>query len=206
MRARPIGLTILDDEAMDLLRVAARDQDDPVEQRAFACAAAQVDAVDLLPWVLEIVDAPGLARKYRDHDDTFGPYEESVRAAVLQAIGYLARLGHPNSAFVDRAVLTLRRFTSDEDRSTAVGAITGLGYLGDWKAVLRALGPGEPWLHEVAQNLWPHWVPTEEHESATRWITCRLRDEPELHPNVRSTLQQVKDTNERQLGRHVPCD
>jgi hypothetical protein len=206
-RALPVEPVRLDDEVMALLNVAAVDYDDPSDQRDFACAAAEVAAVGLLPWLLDIVDAPGLAETFTNYDDTFVPYQESDRAAVLEAIGYLARrLGQPDSAIVDRATLTLRRFTGDEDRSTAVGAVTGLGYLGDWKVVLRALGPGEPWLHVVAQNVCQHWVPAEDLESATRWITCRLRDEPELHPDVRSTLERVKESNERQLGHHVPCE
>jgi hypothetical protein len=206
-RALPIDPIELDDEAIELLGRAAREEDDPMGQQQFAGAVAKVGAIGLLPWLLEIVDRPELAATSMQHDDTFAARERSARALVLLAIGCLARrVDQPDSAVVDKAAQTLRRFAGDEDRSTAVDAVTGLAYLGEWKTVLSALGPGEPWLHEVAANVCQHWVPGADLERVTRWITCRLRDEPGLDPAARSTLQRVKEANERRLGHVVPCE
>ncbi len=43
----------------------------------------------------------------------------------------------------------------------------------------------------------------EQREAAARWVARRLRDEPGLAPQVRSTLLRVKDVLEGQIGRHV---
>lgn len=203
----PVPTRRLDPQAMERLTVAAHGEREPARQRIIACAAAGVDAFDLLPWLLELVEAPELSAWNHDVDSHYGDVEESCRAMVLRATGYLARRANqPHGSIAERAELTLRHFSEAEDRSTVVGAVTGLAYLGDWKAVLRTLGPGEPWLREVAQNVFRRWVPFADLKGATRWIACRLRDDPDLHPDVRSSLELIKDENERQLGHHVTCD
>jgi hypothetical protein len=102
----------------------------------------------------------------------------------------------------------------DDDRSIVVGVTTGLGYIGEWQPILIHLGPEEPWMHEAAKNVFRHWVPTplsdasEEKQlsQAAAWIARRLRDRSDLSPQVRSTLEQIKDELEIRLGRHIRID
>ena len=94
-------------------------------------------------------------------------------------------------------------------RSIIVGLLTALGYLGDWEPILTQLGPGEPWLHDAARNVFEHWVPGPlaedpdgERQRAAEWITQRLR-RPDLPAEVRSTLHQIKADLEQELGHHI---
>ena len=99
----------------------------------------------------------------------------------------------------------------DEERSIVVGLCTGLGYLGEWEPLLTHLGPGEPWMHKAAENVFEHWVPTPldgapeqaQREAAARWIVRRLSTDHTLAPEVRSTLEGIKDKLETKLGRHI---
>ena len=98
------------------------------------------------------------------------------------------------------------------DRSIIIGLVTGLGYLGDWQPILEQLGPGEPWLHEAAKNVFAHWVPgplakspDQERERAAVWIAHRLH-RGGLSPEVRSTLQEILADLEQKLGRHIRPD
>jgi len=77
-----------------------------------------------------------------------------------------------------------------EHRSIVVGCTTALGYLGEWEPILTHLGPGEPWMHDAAGNVFEHWVSKDlsERERAARWIAHRLRTHRDLAPEVRSTL------------------
>ena len=97
-----------------------------------------------------------------------------------------------------------------EHRSIVAGLTTALGYLGDWEPILTHLSPGEPWLHRAGVNVFDKWVPgplaaepANEQERAARWILRRLRDNPNLPAQVRSTLNQIKDRLEIKLGRHI---
>ncbi len=97
-------------------------------------------------------------------------------------------------------------------RSIAVGLVTALGYLGDWEPILTQLGPGEPWLHKAARNVFEHWVPGPlaenpdgERQRAAEWITQRLR-RADLPAEVRSTLNQIKADLEQKLGHHIWLD
>ena len=95
------------------------------------------------------------------------------------------------------------------DRSIIAGLVTALGYLGDWEPILCQLGPGEPWLHKAARNVFEHWVPGPlaekpdgERQRAAEWITQRLK-RADLNAEVRSTLNEIKADLEQGLGRHI---
>ncbi|HEX9131365.1 MAG TPA: hypothetical protein VF844_03640 [Ktedonobacteraceae bacterium] len=69
-------------------------------------------------------------------------------------------------------------------------------------------------MHDTAQNVFEYWVPTslndasakKQQEEAVIWIARRLRDHSDLAPQVRSTLERIKDSLETQLGRHIQAD
>lgn len=83
---------------------------------------------------------------------------------------------------------------------------TALGYLGRWEPLLQHLGPGEPWMHAAAHNVFWHWIPNppegaSERERAPAWIQARLTD-PNLTPAVRDTLGQLRETLAQSLGHY----
>jgi hypothetical protein len=69
-------------------------------------------------------------------------------------------------------------------------------------------------MHKAAQNVFEYWVPTplndasakKQQEEAAIWIARRLRDHSDLAPQVRSTMERIKDGLETKLGRHVQAD
>ena len=146
-------------------------------------------------------------------DSEFGTFLESALADALRAIGYLSRClladGRPEeaTAAIDCLHQHLSRLPEAQHRSIVVGWTTALGYLGEWEPLLSHLGPGEPWMHQAAHNIFANWVSAdlEERERAARWIARRLR-QPELVPEVRSTLGKLLETLERQIGRHLGDD
>jgi Ternary complex associated domain 9 len=99
----------------------------------------------------------------------------------------------------------------NEERSIIVGLTTGLGYLGGWEPILTHLGSGEPWMHQAAMNVFSYWFPSplkiasaeKQHEEAVIWIIRRLQNRSDLAPQVRSTLEQIKERLEWRLGRYV---
>lgn len=210
--------TKLDDASMQQLRKMAEEEKELIWQYKFALASIEVHAFDLLPCVIKVASTSEIS----DNQDNlyhlrFGRITEPCLSNILRAIGYLARLlldekrGEEAAPGVAHLRERYAAVAPDENRSVVVGLTTGLGYLGDWDPILTHLGPGEPWMHEAAFNIFKHWFPTpldkasseEQLEKAARWIARRLRDFPFLPPEVRSTLERCKDTLETKLGRHV---
>jgi hypothetical protein len=152
-------------------------------------------------------------------DDTYGVIEKSSISYHLPCIGYLARslLDQGNNAEGQAGVDYLRRRlqaqTPDTNRDASFALATGLGLLGEWEPILTHLGPGEPWVHDTAQNVFRHWVPgplaedpQSEAERAACWIARRLWFRGDLAPDVRSTLETILDSLERTLGRRIARD
>lgn len=185
-------------------------------QHVFSRAAVKVEATGLVPWLLKLADSPGMNEGVTIYHSKYGRIEERFVADVLRAIGYMARMLFisDRAAQAQEAVSYLcQRHASvkpDEERCTVVGLATGLGYLGEWEPILTHLGPGEPWMHDAAVNVFENWVPSplagdpeKERERAAHWVIRRLRDDPSLPAEVRSTLTRIKDRLEGKLGRHV---
>lgn len=196
----------------------AQSTDDAKWQQRFAGAAVEVQTVAMLPWLLLISANLGTDEaKQKFYSNRFGTFEERYLAMVLRSIGYLVRVA-VDEKHVDEGKQGLRflrqRYATlapDEDRSVVVGLTTGLGYVGDWEPILTHLGAEEPWMHEAAINVCKHWVPTPldsspddvQRERVARWIVHRLHDRQDLPPQVRSSLERIKDDLEGRLGRHI---
>jgi hypothetical protein len=165
--------------------------------------AAGLDAVELLD---AAIDLRPPAEPCDAFDDEFGLYRTSDQARVVRATGYLARLlmNAGREAEADEYVMRLRELLrQSSERTLVVAAVTALGYLGDWPIVLAHLGPGEPWLHQAARNVFTHWVPEAEREAALRRIGGPLDTAPHLHPEARSTLLEIVESLELRAGRDV---
>ena len=146
----------------------------------------------------------------------YGPIIERRTADVIRSIGCLTRRlldterpaeAEASITYLDQKYASLR---PDEDRSIVVGLTTALGFLGDWEPILTHLGAGEPWMHVAARNVFEKWMPGPlvrepegERERAVRWINLRLRANPDLPTEVRSTLSRIKDSLESWIGRHI---
>jgi hypothetical protein len=228
---RPIELSR---GAQERLRELAEAEQDGLWQLRFGSAAVACHAATLVGWLVKTADSPEVAeRRTETFHGTYGLIAERYLASFLRAIGYLTRLllDEKRSAEAQRGVEALRQrkdvwlsaaerpvagnqaagasAAAPVDRSIVVGLISGLGYLGDWEPILTQLGPGEPWLHEAARNVFAYWVPgplaedrEAEPQQAAEWITHRLA-RPDLPHEVRSTLQQIKADLEQKLGHHI---
>jgi len=212
--------TEVTDTARHRLTRLAEAERDPDWQWRFASASVATQAVDLLPWLVRVAQDPALVRQtHTVRHYRFGRSEEVAVADFLRSIGCLARLllDEKRGQEAEKGVRALRErlaaLRPNDHRSLVVGLTTGLGYLGDWEPILEHLGPGEPWMHLAARNVFEHWVPGPlaaepegEKLRAARWIARRLRDRPGLDPKIRSTLQQIHEKLENDLGRHVPAE
>jgi hypothetical protein len=203
------------EESLERFRKIAEQESELEWQFRIALASTELQATGLLPKLLTWANRPELASlECKISHSQFGQYYERRIAAVLRAIGYLARLlldsDHPADATDAVAFLHARATTlaDAEDRSIVVGCTTALGYLGEWEPILTHLGPGEPWMDEAADNVFKHWVSKDltERERAARWIARRLRTHHDLEPEVRSTLGTLLERLEREIGRHVGAE
>jgi hypothetical protein len=200
------------EESLGRFREIAAQENEPDWQSVIARASAKLQATRLLPQLLAWAHRPALAGSEETiYDARFGLLYERHLVVVLRAIGYLTRLlldsDHPADAATAVAFLHAPATTlaSAEHRSIVVGCTTALGYLGEWEPILTHLGPGEPWMHEAARNVFAYWVSKDlsERERAAHWIARRLRTHRDLAPEVRSTLGQLLERLEREIGRHV---
>jgi hypothetical protein len=206
--------TKLDEASRKHFLEIASAENNVVDQHLIARAAVSLQTTDLLPQFVEWANSSRLAILTDTvYDAYFGVSTQSLLSDVLRAIGCLSRLLHENDRPDDAedaiALLNARAadLPQEEDRSLVAGLTTALGYLGEWEPLLTYLGPGEPWMHEASHNVFRYWVPKPpdglgERERAARWIVRRL-DRDELAPEVRSTLGQLLDRLEREIGYHV---
>jgi len=214
--AAPVSAPLrIAEESLVRFREIAEQETQAAWQRRIARASAKLWATGLLPQLLSWANRSELASSGEViYDSRFGQCRERHLAAVLRAIGYLARLlrdsDHPADAADAIALLHARAATlaEAEDRSVIGGCTTALGYLGEWEPILTHLGPGEPWMHTAAHNVVRHWLPKDhrERERAARWIARRLRTHRDLAPEVRSTLGKLLERLEREIGRHVGAE
>ncbi len=210
--ARPVLPIEITEESQVRFREISAQENELIWQIRIVRASAKLWATGLLPQLLIWAEQSELASSERtSHSYKFGLHRERYLAYILPAIGYLARQlldgDHAADAADAVALLHARAATlaSAEHRSIVVGCTTALGYLGEWEPILTSLGPGEPWMHEAAHNVFEHWVSrdTSERERAARWIAGRLRHHRGLAPEVRSTLGQLLERLEEEIGRHV---
>jgi hypothetical protein len=214
---------------------------DPDWRLRFARAAVKAGVVSLLPWLARAADLPETAeRQLAIYHSAHGRIVERHLAFFLRAIGFLtrqllndnqlaaaqpgiealekrrpllaSRTAFPGRPESDSPGLEAHRPDDVPDRSIIIGLVTGLGYLGDWQPLLEQLGPGEPWLHRAAKNVFNYWVPgplakspDQERERAAVWIAHRLH-RGGLSPQVRSTLQEILARLEQNLGHHIRPD
>lgn len=212
--AEPVYPIKLTEESLGRLREIAAREIEPRWQNEIATASAKLHATWLLPQLLTWAHEPKLASLGETYySSVFGQICERYLADVLRAMGYLARLLHDSDHGADAAAavaLLLARASTlaGAERSIVAGCTTALGYLGEWEPILTYLGPGEPWLHRAAHNVFEYWVSRDpsERERAARWIAGRLRNHRDLAPEVRSTLGQLLDQLEGEIGRHVGAE
>lgn len=131
----------------------------------------------------------------------------TIRKAAVDAIADLRQR---------YAELKRQLAAGEESHHSIIHSLTvALGYLGEWEPILTHLGPGEPWQHQAAKNVFEHWVPGTaevisprdpegEPERAAQWIAHRLNDcDRDLSPEVRNTYAEILEKLEEKLGRHV---
>lgn len=211
----------LDNTALQQLLDLAEAEQDLYWQSLFAGASVKVQAVNLLPWLIDTaLEVEKTGSQITSYSSLYGTITELDVDKMMQAIGYLARVlldkkqadeARPAVAFLRERYAAL---TQDDERYILVSLTTGLGYIGDWQPILTQLGSEEPWMHDAAKNVFQHWVPTPlssasdatQLEDAAIWITRRLRDNADLSPQARSTLEHIKEQLETKLGRHIPID
>lgn len=153
----------------------------------------------------------------------YGAIQQRCDVPIIRAIGLVAR--RDVAELPDEAVNALRflrrkyeqppshdglHFNPSLPIRTYRGAVAGaLACCGDWEPLLAELGSGEPWLHELARaclaDLRGPFIVNQalEADRAARWITNRLRCEPKLPREVRSTLTFIKANLEERLGRRL---
>ena len=214
---------------------------DPTWRLRFARAAVTAGVVSLLPWLARTADLPETTKhECLTWHWVHGSIVERDLASFLRSIGFLtrqllndnqlaaaqpgiealekrrpllaSRTAFPGRPESDSPGLEAHRADDVPDRSIIIGLVTGLGYLGDWQPLLEQLGPGEPWLHQAAKNVFANWVPgplakppDQERECAAVWIANRLH-RGGLSPEVRSTLQEILADLEQNLGHHIRPD
>jgi hypothetical protein len=139
----------------------------------------------------------------------YGLVEIAPAADALAALGYLGRLGPGAASGVHRL---LREFdTSGRHPSVATGRLIGLGYLGDWQPVLHALGSADPRMPAIARHAVEFWVPGPrtpdgygDPAAVAGWIAGLLAG-PDLAPEVRSVLLELKRSAEERAGALTPA-
>jgi hypothetical protein len=213
--AEPPGSPIeLNKRSLESLLGIAKFENDLFWQRKIAVMAVKTGITALLPQLLVWARQPMLAGEGETiSHNMYGPIHERCLSGVLRAIGFLARrlLDSDQPAAAGEAVALLHAYgatlAEEEDHSIVMGCTTALGYLGEWEPILTHLGPGEAWMHEAARNVFRHWVSKDrsERERAARWIARRL-ERHDLAPEVRSTLGELQERLEREIGYHMTAE
>jgi len=142
-----------------LLHEAISEQS-PYWQHKYALVSVITKREDLLPWLMHLDSTATMASDGDElYASQYGLRWERYLTMILRAIGYLARFlldekreveAQPAVTFLHDRYMALQQ---DEDRDIVIGLTTGLGLLGNWKPILTHLGPGEPWMHEAALNV-----------------------------------------------------
>jgi hypothetical protein len=183
-------------------------------------AAAAMSAPEALDALFGAEDGPSLAAAVDEFDANaahtlsfgkYGPVEVAPAADALAAIGYLGRLGWNASAVASAGYRLLREFDTSGHPSVATGRLIGLGYLGDWRPVLDALGSADPRLPAIARNVVELWIPGPQtapgyadSASVAHAIAVMLAD-PGLSPGRRSVLLELKQSAEERAGALTPA-
>ena len=195
-------------------RQLAESETDASWQLFYAGAATQIQATDMLPWLCRIADRPEhLTTSAHYSEENFGEFFESTAGFVLRAVGYLASVAKEEKSAetsvpaIDYLRHRCSKLHEDSNDGERAGTVTGLGFVGEWGPILTWLRGGEPWLHRAAWNVVRRHIPQ---DTATltvvaRWIADRLGT-PGLHPEVRSTLTEIKTELEGKCGRLFPSE
>jgi len=158
--------------------------------------------------------AQDLAAIHESADDEFLLEDRSEMGMVLASVGYLGLAAHEdgNPRLARMAWHYLKDLRTDGlDPTSRRGLGVGLAVLGDFDLLLEDLPSGDPRWHQAAINAIRWWaggpyparkIPQVDKEIAER-ILQRL-DEPDLAPDVRSTLCEIKELLEQRLGYYLP--
>jgi hypothetical protein len=178
-------------------------------------AAAAMNAPEALDALFGAEDGSSLAAAVDGLDagtahtlsfGTYGPVEVAPAADALAAIGYLGRLGWNTSAVAPETYRLLREFDASGHPSVATGRLIGLGYLGDWRPVLDALGSVDPRLPAIARSVVELWVPGPRAApghadlASVAGETVVMLADPGLSPGRRSVLLELKRSAEERVG------
>ncbi|MER5381762.1 hypothetical protein ABT040_15985 [Streptomyces sp. NPDC002688] len=183
----------------------------------FVLLAASAGLVEALPFVHRVAtDSANLNSIVRHSHGIHGVQPVSAAAHALSAIGYLERLAAENPGQRSSQSMylpELRRMVTDgEERHASVkrACNVGLAYWGEWRPLLLTLTlTNDPVLDKAAHNIVNHWLPGPHGSSAetvfaevAHWISETLND-PELPPDRRGVLGELRDVTENKLRRYV---
>jgi hypothetical protein len=193
----------------------AERSDSTIDDLRFVVACAAVQLVDAIPLALRLVSSsPTVVRLRTTSSRRYGLRRASLGADLLACLGYLGRAAYEQGQerLGELAYTTLTSAAMDgDDPSTEGGRLVGLAVLGDWRPLLTGLPTQEPRLHTAARNAITLWRPGPCTPGAARdldqvghWLVGRLAAGGTLATDVRSTLEEIKELVERQLGLTLP--
>jgi hypothetical protein len=147
----------------------------------------------------------------------YGAVEMPILAQIVTLVGYLARFSYDagDSATAQLAHEYLTGLdTTGLHPSVERSRLVALGVLGDWLRILSRLEFGDPPLYVAAANTVKHWVPGpftpsgyEDPDRIAEWVAAELsRRDANDNPDIRSTLADIKEGLEQQIGRYVIPD
>ncbi|WP_460493011.1 hypothetical protein [Dactylosporangium cerinum] len=150
----------------------------------------------------------------RSSSNHYGGEAYLLGCKILTCIGFLGRVAYDEDERVlaERAHSCLVALGPQEERTLERGRLIGLAILGDWVGLLSGLRSGDRRMLAAAMNairIWhdgapytPAWAT--DLEAVGTWIINHLAsDDESLAPDVRSTLSEIKDWIEQQIGRNI---
>ncbi|WP_062441098.1 hypothetical protein [Herbidospora daliensis] len=203
--ARPGPGVRLDERGAGGFR-AARPKPSGRQAWRYVMAAAAVGATEALPYACDLaVELSGNPTTAIISTSGYGHLEETDLAGVLAAVGYLGRISARggNRSEADMARATLSAFpVARSHPSVAVGRLTGLAYLGEWRRVLEGCDLDDPRLAQIAANalqLWRNDTPADSETNVALSITTRLQATA-LPDSVRTVLSRLRRDAEHKAG------
>lgn len=181
---------------------------EPGDQKAtlYATALCAFGVASQFDYIREVVTNPGhLSTVSEEGFQSYGTIAGSHGGDLLAALGSLGRRADDTTA--QKVWDFLRTFdASPWHPCVRRSQLVGLGVMGDWTGLLSELAQGDRLMHGAAVNVVENWVPGPYSpdgglHSVGEWVVEEL--ERPLDPEVRSTLEKVKDVVEEKLRRYV---